>query len=40
MTYRQARWEEPSIWDVAHAHAPEPAPAIPGSPSGSGGAPS
>jgi len=32
MSYRQARWEEPPIWDVAHAHAPEPAPAIPGVP--------
>ncbi len=30
--YRQARWDEPSIWDLAHAHAPEPAPAIPGVP--------
>jgi glycine dehydrogenase subunit 2 len=32
MSYRQARWEEPPIWDLAHAHAPEPAPAIPGVP--------
>jgi len=32
MTYRQARWDEPSLWDLAHAHAPEPAPAIPGVP--------
>ncbi len=30
--YRQARWDEPPIWDLAHAHAPEPAPAIPGVP--------
>jgi glycine dehydrogenase subunit 2 len=32
MSYHQARWEEPPIWDLAHAHAPEPAPAIPGVP--------
>ncbi len=32
MTYRQARWDEPAIWELPHATVPEPAPAIPGVP--------
>ncbi len=30
--YRQARWEEPPIWDLARRPVAEPAPAIPGVP--------
>ncbi|HTP53450.1 MAG TPA: aminomethyl-transferring glycine dehydrogenase subunit GcvPB [Thermoplasmata archaeon] len=32
MTFRQARWEEPDIWDLVPPSAPAPAPAIPGVP--------
>ncbi len=32
MSYRQARWDEPPVWDLAHAHVPEAVPAIPGVP--------
>ncbi len=32
MSYHQARWEEPAIWDLAHAYVAEPAPAVPGVP--------
>ncbi|MCI4364576.1 MAG: aminomethyl-transferring glycine dehydrogenase subunit GcvPB [Thermoplasmata archaeon] len=32
MTFRQARWDEPSIWDLAPSTPGEPAPAIPGLP--------
>ncbi len=32
MTYRQARWDEPSIWELAPPRAPEAPPAIPGIP--------
>jgi len=32
MTFRQARWDEPDIWDLVPPSAPGPAPAIPGLP--------
>ncbi|MGI0131314.1 MAG: aminomethyl-transferring glycine dehydrogenase subunit GcvPB [Thermoplasmata archaeon] len=32
MTFRQARWEEPSIWDLAPPRSGTPPPAIPGIP--------
>jgi glycine dehydrogenase subunit 2 len=32
MTFRQARWDEPDLWDLAPAPDPGPAPAIPGVP--------
>ncbi|MGA8276172.1 MAG: aminomethyl-transferring glycine dehydrogenase subunit GcvPB [Thermoplasmata archaeon] len=32
MTYRQARWDEPSVWDLSAIPGPEPAPAVPGLP--------
>jgi glycine dehydrogenase subunit 2 len=32
MTFRQARWDEPSIWDLAESPPAEPAPAVPGLP--------
>jgi glycine dehydrogenase subunit 2 len=30
MTFRQARWDEPSVWDLAPILPPEAAPAVPG----------
>ncbi len=32
MTFRQARWDEPPIWELAPTPRPEPAPTIPGVP--------
>ncbi|HTS33120.1 MAG TPA: aminomethyl-transferring glycine dehydrogenase subunit GcvPB [Thermoplasmata archaeon] len=32
MTFRQARWEEPNIWDLAPERAADPVPAVPGLP--------
>ena len=32
MTFRQARWDEPAVWDLAPIPPAEPAPAVPGLP--------
>ncbi len=32
MSFRQARWDEPAIWDLAPANSTDPPPAIPGIP--------
>jgi len=32
MTFRQARWDEPSVWDLAPPGAPGPVPEVPGVP--------
>ena len=32
MTFRQARWEEPNIWDLAPERTADPVPAVPGLP--------